>query len=43
MTFALAVILLAVLMIYCGIKGRSLQHALTGRSILGSQGQVAGA
>lgn len=43
MTFALAVIFLGLLMIYCGINGRSLQHALTGRSILGGQGQVAGA
>lgn len=43
MTFALAIVFLAVLMIYCGVKGRSLRHALTGRSVLGGEGQVAGA
>lgn len=43
MTFALALIFVALLMLYCGIKGRSLAHALTGRSVLGGQGQVAGA
>jgi len=30
-------------MIYCGIKGRSLKNALTGKSVLGSKGQIAGA
>ena len=40
MTLAIALVLFAVLMIYCGIKGRSLQHAVTGRSVLGGQGQV---
>ena len=43
MTLALAIVFLAVLMIYCGVKGRSLSHALTGKSVIGSQGQVAGA
>lgn len=40
MTFALAVTLFALLMIYCGIKGKSLQHALTGKSVLGGTGAV---
>lgn len=43
MTFALAVILFALLLLYCGIKGRSLKHALVGQSVLGAQGQIAGA
>ena len=38
MTFALAVTFFALLMIYCGVKGRSLQHALTGKSVLGGAG-----
>jgi hypothetical protein len=37
-TVALAIIFLALLMMYCGIKGRSLKHALTGRSVLGGTG-----
>ena len=40
MTVALAIIFLALLMMYCGIKGRSLRHALTGQSVLGGQGSV---
>ena len=40
MTLPIAVILLAILMMFCGIKGRSLKHALTGKSVLGGAGQV---
>jgi hypothetical protein len=43
MTFAIALILFAVLMIYCGIKGRSLKGAILGHAVAGSEGQVAGA
>lgn len=43
MTLALALVFVAVLMIYCGVKGKSLQHALTGKSVLGSSGSIAGA
>lgn len=42
-TLALAIVFLAVLMIYCGVAGKSLKSALTGRSVLGSSGQIAGA
>lgn len=43
MTLALALIFVAILMIYCGIKGKSLKDALTGKSVLGASGQIAGA
>ena len=43
MTIALGLVFLALLMIYCGVKGKSLQHALTGKSIVGSSGQIASA
>jgi hypothetical protein len=39
-TLALAVIFLGALMLYCGIKGRSLQNALTGKSVLSSSGSL---
>lgn len=42
MTLALAIIFVALLMIYAGIKGRSLKHALTGRAAAGGEGQVTG-
>lgn len=42
MTLALALIFVALLMIYCGVKGRSLKNALTGKSVLGGEGQVTG-
>ena len=41
MTIALAVIFVALLMIYCGVKGKSLKNALTGKSVLGGTGSVA--
>lgn len=40
MTLAVTVILLAILMMYCGIKGRSLKHALIGKAVAGGTGQV---
>ena len=42
MTFALAVVFLALLMLYCGIKGRSLGAALVGRSQPGGSGSLIG-
>lgn len=33
MTFALAVCMFAILMLYCGVKGKSLRHALVGRAV----------
>lgn len=42
MTFALAIVLLATLMIYCGVKGKSLQHALAGRAVAGGSGSLLG-
>lgn len=33
MTFGLAIVLFAVLMIYCGVKGKSLRHALIGQAV----------
>ena len=42
-TFALAVIFFALLMLYCGIGGHSLRHALVGKSVSGAQGSIAGA
>lgn len=42
MTFALAIVFLALLMIYCGVKGKSLQHALTGRAVAGGSGSLLG-
>lgn len=33
MTFGLAIVLFAVLMIYCGVKGKSLKHALIGQAV----------
>jgi hypothetical protein len=41
-TFALALVFLALLMIYCGVKGRSLKNALTGKSVLTSSGSLTG-
>lgn len=40
MTFAFAVILLGVLLLYCGIYGKSLRHALTGRSVEAQSGSL---
>lgn len=40
MSLALAIILFAVLMIYCGVKGRSLRHALVGKSVAGGAGSL---
>ncbi len=42
-TFALAVIFFALLMLYCGIGGHSLRHALVGKSVSGAAGSFAGA
>lgn len=39
----MAVLLFAVLLIYCGVKGRSLKNALTGHSVAGATGGIAGA
>lgn len=41
MTLGVAVLLLGVLMIYVGIKGKSLKAALTGKSVLAPSGSVA--
>lgn len=43
MTLPLAIVLFAALMIYVGIKGKSLRSAILGHSIAGSTGSVAGA
>lgn len=40
MTFALAVVFVAILMIYCGVKGRSFKSAVLGHAVAGSTGQV---
>jgi hypothetical protein len=40
MTLALAIVFLALLMLYCGLKGKSLKNALTGKSVLGGSGAV---
>lgn len=40
MTVALAVIFFALLLIYCGVKGRSLKSALTGKSEPGGEGRI---
>lgn len=42
MTFALAIVLFAVLMIYCGVKGKSLRHALVGRAVDTRSGALLG-
>ena len=42
MTFALAVVFVALLLIYCGVKGRSFKHAILGRAVTGGSGQVTG-
>jgi len=39
-TFGLAIVLFAVLMIYCGVKGKSLRHALVGRAVDSSSGSL---
>lgn len=41
-TFALALIFSAALMIYCGVKGKSLSAALTGHSVDGGTGSLLG-
>lgn len=43
MTVALAIVLFATLMIYCGVKGKSLKHALVGRSTQAASGSLLGA
>ena len=40
MTVALALILFALLMLYCGIKGRSLKSALIGKAEAGADGSL---
>lgn len=40
MTIALALILLGALMLYCGIGGHSLRHALLGQKVAGGQGSL---
>ncbi len=40
MTLAVSVILVGALMLYCGIKGKSLKNALTGKSVLAPSGSV---
>lgn len=42
MTFALAVILFGMLLLYCGIKGKSLRHAIVGKSVDTSSGSLIG-
>ena len=42
MTFALALCLFALLMLYCGLKGKSLRHALVGRAVAGGSGSLLG-
>lgn len=43
MTLAVSITLLAILMIWCGVYGHSLQHALLGRSVAGGTGSVVAA
>ena len=40
MTVALALILFALLLLYCGIKGRSLSRALVGRAEPTTSGKI---
>ena len=40
MTLGVAVLLLGLLMIYVGIKGKSLKNALIGKSVLAPSGSV---
>lgn len=40
MTLAVAVVLFGILMLWAGIKGRSLKHALVGKSVAGGAGAV---
>jgi hypothetical protein len=42
MTFALAIVFVALLLIYCGVKGRSFKDAVLGHALPGSTGQVTG-
>lgn len=42
MTFALALVFAGLLLMYCGIKGRSLRHAIVGRSVAGGSGSLIG-
>jgi hypothetical protein len=39
-TVALGLLLFGALMLYCGVKGKSLRHALTGRSVDKAQGPL---
>jgi hypothetical protein len=39
-TFALAVILFAALMLYCGIKGKSLRSAIVGKAVDAPSGSL---
>ncbi len=41
-TFGLALVFLALLMLYCGVKGKSLRAALLGHSVDGGSGSLLG-
>jgi hypothetical protein len=41
-TFGLAIVFFALLMLYCGIKGKSLRSALVGKSVASSSGSLLG-
>ena len=43
MTLAFALIFFGILLMYCGLKGHSVQQALLGHAVAGGTGQVAGA
>jgi hypothetical protein len=42
MTFGLAIVFFALLMLYCGIKGKSLRNALVGKSVASTSGSLLG-
>lgn len=42
MTFGLAIVFFAWLMLYCGVKGKSLKAALVGRSVDAGSGSLLG-
>ena len=42
MTLALAIVFVALLMIYCGVKGKSLRSALLGRGVDAKSGSLLG-
>jgi hypothetical protein len=42
LSFSLAILLLGLLLIYAGVKGHSLRHAVFGQAVPGGQGKIIG-